>query len=166
MVGAGDTSDRGILSTTLHADGQNAKALFTAAPGTGLGRTEHISKEAIDTGRVHFRMDGKTVFTNGVSRMSEVLFATLEKHGLTMDDLDLLIPHQANLRMLEAIIKKTGFPAEKAFVNVVDYGNMASACLPVALDQARQQGRVADGELCLLVAFGSGFVWGSAMLRM
>jgi 3-oxoacyl-[acyl-carrier-protein] synthase-3 len=82
-----------------------------------------------------------------------------------MDDIDLLIPHQANLRMLEAIIEQTGFPRDKTFVNVVDYGNMASACLPVALDQARQQQVIRDGSLVLMIAFGSGFVWGSALVR-
>jgi 3-oxoacyl-[acyl-carrier-protein] synthase-3 len=165
VVGPSPDPARGILSTTLHADGRDAKALFTAAPGTALGRAEHITHEDLESGRVHFRMDGKTVFQNGVRRMSEVLFATLERHGLTMDDIDLLIPHQANLRMLEAIIQQTGFPREKTFVNVVDYGNMASACLPVALDQARQQQVIRDGSLVLMIAFGSGFVWGSALVR-
>jgi 3-oxoacyl-[acyl-carrier-protein] synthase-3 len=155
-----------ILSTILHADGTGAKALYTAAPGSGLGRKEHVTKDDIDAGRVHFRMDGKTVFENGVARMSEAVFESLRVNGLTMDDIDVLIPHQANLRMLEAIVAKTGFPQAKAFSNVEEYGNMASACLPVALDQARRSGRVRPGSLVLLVAFGSGFVWGSALLRM
>ncbi len=166
VVGPSDDRGGGILSTILHADGSGAKALYTAAPGSGLGRKDHIIKDDIDSGRVHFRMDGRTVFENGVLRMSEVLFESMEANDLTMDDIDLLIPHQANLRMLEAIIEKTGFPQEKTFINVVDHGNMASACLPVALDQARRNGRISDGNLVQLVAFGSGFVWGSALLRM
>ena len=166
VVGPSDDENPGILSTLLHADGTGAKALYTAAPGSALGRTEHITKEDIDAGRVHFRMDGKAVFENGVARMSEAVFESFEVNGLTMDDLDLLIPHQANLRMLEEIVRKVNAPREKVFVNVEKYGNMASACLPIAFDQARTSGRAAGGSLVLLVAFGSGFVWASALLRM
>ncbi|HUT34201.1 MAG TPA: 3-oxoacyl-[acyl-carrier-protein] synthase III C-terminal domain-containing protein [Planctomycetota bacterium] len=98
--------------------------------------------------------------------MSEAIIESLETTGLTFDDLALLIPHQANLRMLEEIVRRVGAPQDKVFVNVEEYGNMASACLPIALDQARRQGRAPEGALVLLVAFGSGFVWASALLRM
>jgi len=166
LVGPSDDRQEGIVSTILHADGSGAEALYTAAPGSALGRMEHITKDDIDAGRVHFRMDGRAVFENGVEKMSGAVFESLEKNGLSLDDVDLLIPHQANLRMLEAIVAKVGIPQEKVFVNVEEYGNMASACLPVALDQARSQGTIREGSLVLLVAFGSGFVWGSALLRM
>jgi len=166
VVGPADDPETGILSTILHADGSGAKALYTAAPGSALGRTEHITKDDIDAGRVHFRMDGKAVFENGVARMSEAVLESLEVNRLTMDDIDVLIPHQANLRMLEAIVAKVAAPREKVFVNVEEYGNMASACLPIALDQARKGGMAAPGKRVLLVAFGSGFVWASALLRM
>lgn len=166
VVGPSDNEQTGILSTILHADGSGAKALYTAAPGTALGRMQTVTKEDIDAGRIHFRMDGKAVFENGVAKMSEAVFEALEVNGLTLDDIDLLIPHQANLRMLEAIVERVQAPQEKVFVNVQEYGNMASACLPIALDQTRKSGRVTDGSLVLLVAFGSGFVWASALLRM
>jgi 3-oxoacyl-[acyl-carrier-protein] synthase-3 len=166
VVGPADGGDGAIRSTILHADGTGAKALYTAAPGSALGRKEHVTKEDIDAGRVHFRMDGKAVFENGVAKMSAAVAESLEVNGLTMDQVDVLIPHQANLRMLEAIVERTGFPREKVFCNVEEYGNMASACLPIALDQARTQGMVCAGSLVLLVAFGSGFVWGSALVRM
>jgi len=166
VVGRTDAPERGILSTILHADGSGAKALYTAAPGSGLGRKQHIAAEDISTGRVHFRMEGKVIFENGVTRMSEAIFESLAANGLTLQDIDALIPHQANLRMLEAILQRTGFPREKVHVNVVDYGNIASASLPIALDEARHSGLAREGSLCLLVAFGSGFVWGSALLRM
>jgi 3-oxoacyl-[acyl-carrier-protein] synthase-3 len=166
VVGPSDDDRPGILSTILHADGSQADALITRAPGSALGRQEHITHEDIDAGRVHFRMDGKRVFENGVAKMSEAVFESLERNGITMDDVDVLVPHQANLRMLEAIIERTGFPREKVFVNVEDHGNMASACLPVAIDEARQAGMIKRGSLVMLVAFGSGFVWGSALLRM
>lgn len=166
VVGPAEDDRAGILSTILHADGRGAKALYTAAPGSALDRTEHITKDDIDAGRVHFRMDGKQVFENGVARMSESVFESMEKNGVSMDQIDVLVPHQANLRMLEAIVAKTGFPQEKVYVNVPEYGNIASASLPIALDEARRCGMVKPGSLVLLVAFGSGFVWGSALVRM
>ena len=85
---------------------------------------------------------------------------------MTLDDIDVLVPHQANLRMLEAIVQRVGIPQEKVFVNVEEYGNVASASLPIALNEARQSGMITDGSLVMLVAFGSGFVWASALLRM
>jgi 3-oxoacyl-[acyl-carrier-protein] synthase-3 len=166
VVGPSEDERKGILSTILHADGAGAKALYTAAPGSALWRMEHITKDDIDAGRVHFRMDGRAVFENGVARMSEAVLESLKVNSLTLDGIDVLVPHQANLRMLEAIVARIGAPAGKVFVNVQEYGNMASACLPIALDQARKSGLARDGSLVLLVAFGSGFVWGSALVRL
>jgi 3-oxoacyl-[acyl-carrier-protein] synthase-3 len=166
VVGPSDDAGRGILGTVLHADGRHAKALYTAAPGSALGRPEHITKDDIDAGRVHFRMHGKTVFEHGVARMSEVALEVLKANGLTLDDVDAFIPHQANLRMLEAIVANLGLPKEKVFINVQEYGNIASASLPIALFEARQAGLVKPGALVLLVAFGSGFVWAAALARM
>lgn len=166
VMGPCDDDKRGVLWTGIHADGRGAKALYTAAPGSALGRMEHITKEDVDAGRVHFRMDGKAVFENGVAGMTDAAFEALKATNLTMNDVDVLIPHQANLRMLETVVKKTGTPKEKVFINVEDHGNIASACLPIALDEARKQGMVSSGKLVLLVAFGSGFVWGSALVRM
>ena len=111
-------------------------------------------------------MDGKAVFENGVAKMSQAVLDAFAANGISFDDLDMLIPHQANLRMLEAIVEKVSAPQEKVFSNVDKLGNMASACLPVALDQARKEGKVKENDLVLLVAFGSGFVWGSALMRM
>ena len=125
-----------------------------------------MTKEDIDAGRVHFRMDGKAVFENGVRRMSEAVLESLQVNGLALNDIDVLVPHQANLRMLEAILERTGMPREKVFVNVEEYGNVASASLPIAFDEARRSGMIRPGSLVLMVAFGSGFVWGSALLRM
>ncbi len=168
---AGDGSASGndaprIVSTILHADGSQAKALYTAAPGTALDRMKHIEEDDVPSGRVHFRMDGKAVFENGVEKMSEVAVEMLESRGLKVDDIDALVPHQANLRMLEAIVERTGFPREKVFVNVEEYGNIGSASLPISFDEARKSGMIEPGKLVLLVAFGSGFVWGSALVRM
>lgn len=166
VMGPCDDPKRGVLWTGIHADGRGAKALYTAAPGSALGRMDHITKDDVDAGRVHFRMDGKAVFENGVAGMTGAAFEALEGAGLKLSDVDVLIPHQANLRMLETVVQKTGMPKEKVFLNVEDHGNIASACLPIALDEARKQGMVTDGKLVLLVGFGSGFVWGSALVRM
>ena len=166
VVGPTADPDTGIRSTILHADGSLAKALYTAAPGSAQGRMDMISDEDLSAGRVHFRMDGKAVFENGTRGMTNAAFESLEANGLSLDDIDLLVPHQANLRMLEAVVEMIGIDPEKVFVNVEEYGNMASACLPVALDQARRQGRCKEGDVVLLVAFGSGFVWGSALLKL
>lgn len=165
VVGPSPDGHRGILSTILHADGQYAKALYTAAPGSGLGRKQHVTPDDIEAGRVHFRMDGKTVFQNGVDKMSDAIGEVLRVNGLTLDDVDVLVPHQANLRMLEAIVARVGIPREKVYVNVEDYGNIASASLPIALDESRQTGMIHSGSLVVLVGFGSGFVWGSALVR-
>jgi 3-oxoacyl-[acyl-carrier-protein] synthase-3 len=166
VVGPSAGGPAGILSTILHADGRYAKALYTAAPGSGLGRKQHVTKEDIDAGRVHFRMDGKAIFTNGVEKMSSAVAESLAANGLSLDQIDVLVPHQANLRMLEEIVARVGIPREKVFVNVEEYGNIASASLPIAFHEARQAGLIAAGRLVLLVAFGSGFVWGSALVRM
>jgi len=166
VVGPSDDEQASIVSTILHADGTHAKALYTAAPGTGQGKMDFVDQSDVDEGRVHFRMDGRTVYENGVAGMASAANESLEANGLTLDDIDILIPHQANMRMLEAVVEKIGIELEKVFINVENYGNMASACLPIALDQARKAGRANPGDTVLLVAFGSGFVWASALLRM
>jgi 3-oxoacyl-[acyl-carrier-protein] synthase-3 len=166
VVGPSDAPGRGILSAELHADGSYAKALYTAAPGTALGRTEHVVAEDVACGRVHFRMDGKAVFQHGVEKMSAAIGECLQANGLTLADLDVLIPHQANLRMLEAIVGRVGIARERVFVNVEDYGNIASASLPIAFNEARRSGMIKPGSLVLLVAFGSGFAWGTVLVRM
>jgi 3-oxoacyl-[acyl-carrier-protein] synthase-3 len=163
VVGPSPDGCRGIVSTTLHADGRCAKALYTAAPGSALGRMAYVTKDDIDAGRIHFRMDGKAVFQNGVEKMSEAIFECLRLNGLTLDEIDVLVPHQANLRMLEAIVQRVGIPQSKVYVNVEEYGNIASASLPIALHEARQCGMIQSGNRVLLVAFGSGFVWGSSL---
>jgi 3-oxoacyl-[acyl-carrier-protein] synthase-3 len=111
-------------------------------------------------------MNGKLVFQNGIEKMTGVIAELLEKSGLEQDDIDLIVPHQPNLRMLEEIIARSGIPQEKFFINVKEYGNMASATLPIALDQARRSGRIAEEDLVLLVGFGAGFSWGAALVRM
>jgi len=166
VIGPCDNPEKGIRSASLHADGTGAKCLYTAAPGSASGKMCTVDKGDIDAGRIHFRMDGKAVFENGVAGMSSGIRECLEVNGITLDDVDVFIPHQANLRMLEAIMQEVGLPIDRVFINVQEYGNMASACLPIALDQARKRGVVKPGSLVLLVGFGSGFVWASSLVRM
>ncbi|MHC4740611.1 MAG: 3-oxoacyl-ACP synthase III family protein [Planctomycetota bacterium] len=166
VIGPAENDETGIISTHLHADGTGAKALYTAAPGSASGKMCTVDKDDIDAGKIHFRMDGKAVFENGVAGMSKGIHECLEANGLTLNDIDVFIPHQANLRMLETIVENVGLPLDKVFVNVHEYGNMASACLPIAFDQARKKGMVEPGSLVLLVGFGSGFVWASTLVRM
>ena len=166
VVGPTDVAGKGIQSVIVHADGRHAKALWTAAPGCAAGRSKHVTHEDIDAGRVYERMEGKIVFANGVEKMSGVIQELLDAHSLTIDDIDRVVPHQPNLRMLEEVVRCTGFPQEKFFINVVEYGNIASASTPVALDQARRAGLIRDGDLIILVGFGGGFSWGAALVRM
>ncbi|MBN1306651.1 MAG: ketoacyl-ACP synthase III [Chitinispirillaceae bacterium] len=166
VVGPSDDPDRGIKTTFLHAEGAKARALYTAAPGTALGKMSFLDKDDIDTGRIYFRMIGKEVFENGVARMCEGIEEILAANNIGYDDIDLIVPHQPNLRMLEAIIERSKIPLDKIILNVDKLGNIASACLPIALDQARKEGRIKPGDLILLVGFGSGFVWGSMLVRM
>jgi 3-oxoacyl-[acyl-carrier-protein] synthase-3 len=97
--------------------------------------------------------------------MSDAVVECLKLNGLALEQIDVLVPHQANLRMLEAIVERVGIPREKVYANVEEYGNIASASLPIAFHEARQAGMIRPGSLVILVAFGSGFVWGSALLR-
>lgn len=166
VLGPSDSPDVGIQSTLLNADGTMAKVLFTEAPGTANNKMVFVDKDDVDAGKVNFRMDGRKVFENGVARMCEAAAEILRKNNLTLADVDLLIPHQPNLRMIEAIVENTRIADKNIFVNVEKFGNMASACLPVALDQARKQGRIKPGDTVLLVAFGSGFVWAAMLVRM
>jgi len=166
VVGPCDDPAGGVRFISLYSDGTKAKTLFTEAPGTALGKMQFVDHEDVEKGRVCFRMNGREVFENGVARMCELVEEAFRKNNIGFDDIALLLPHQPNLRMIEAIIEKCSVPLDKIFINVEKYGNMASACLPVALDQARRQGRIKAGDLVLAVAFGSGFVWSSMLVRM
>ena len=166
VVGPSDDPDRGIKTTFLHAEGAKAKLLYTAAPGTALRKMSFVDKNDIDNGSVYFRMNGKGVFESGVARMCEGIEEIFAANNIGYDDIDLVVPHQPNLRMLEAIIAQGKIPSEKIFINVEQLGNIASANLPIALDQARREGRIKPGDLIIMVGFGSGFVWSSMLVKM
>lgn len=153
--------DRGILSTFLAADGNLGDLLYQ--PGGGSLRP--ASHETVD-GRMHvIRMAGNKVFPHAVRKMSDAADKVLERAGIPKDKLDLLIPHQANSRIIEAIGRHFDLPIEKVFVNIHKYGNTSAATIPIALDEAVRTGRIKTGDIVLLVAFGAGFTWGAVLIR-
>lgn len=152
----------GVLSCHLHSDGNLWELIHCPGggtvdpcnPGTSSVRTNYI------------RMAGNETFKHAVTRMAEVCQEVLEHNGVTVADVDLFIPHQANQRIVNAVGKRLGIPAGKVFVNLERYGNTSAASVPIALAEAREKGLYSRGDLVLLVAFGGGLTWGSALLRM
>jgi 3-oxoacyl-[acyl-carrier-protein] synthase-3 len=152
---------RGIISSFIRSDGTLAELLWR--PGGGLKVPFDI---AMLDEKSHFvKMAGSEVFKAAVRSMAEAADQALIRAGLTSDDIDLLIPHQANIRIIEATARYAKIPMDKVYVNVDRYGNMSSATVPIALDEAIEQGRVKQGDKILLVAFGAGFTWASAVIR-
>ncbi len=160
-----DTS-KGILSTHLHSEGQHAEELSLIAPGMGTRWVTDIIKEN-DPNDVSYYpyMNGQFVFKNAVVRFSEVIMEGLMANKLTKEDIDLFIPHQANLRISQFVQRKFGLGDDKVYNNIMKYGNTTAASIPIALTEAWEQGKVKEGDLVVLAAFGSGFTWGSVIIR-
>jgi 3-oxoacyl-[acyl-carrier-protein] synthase-3 len=154
-------SGRGILSSHLRSDG-NLACLLSRPAG---GAIEPITHEVIDTGRHLVHMNGREVFKNAVRSMAEACDFALQQAGMTADEIDLLVPHQANIRIIEATAKYAGVDMKKVYVNCDRYGNMSSASIPVGLDEAQEQGLIGPGAKVLTVAFGAGLTWGAMVLR-
>jgi 3-oxoacyl-[acyl-carrier-protein] synthase-3 len=152
---------RGLLSTYLKSDGRLAPLLYRP----GGGSSDPISEKVVCERSHYMKMAGREVFKAAVRAMAEACDEALTRAGVTSDQIDLLIPHQANLRIIDATAKHAGIPMSKVMVNLDRYGNTSSASIPLALDQAVAEGRVGPGSLVLLVAFGAGFTWGSAVVR-
>lgn len=163
VVGRAEAGQQGILSTHLHAEGTYAEELYCIAPSSS-GK-ERISQELIDRGEFFLKMNGNTVFKHAVVRFMEVIQEALAFNQLSKEDIDLLVPHQANLRISQYIQQKLELPDEKVFNNIMHLGNTTAGTIPIALSQAWEQGRIKEGDLLCLAAFGSGFTWASAMLR-
>jgi 3-oxoacyl-[acyl-carrier-protein] synthase-3 len=162
VVKRSNGSGRGILSSHLQSDGKLADLLNRP----GGGAVDPVSQSMLDEGRHLMKMQGREIFKNAVRNMAEACELALQKAGMTADDIDLLVPHQANIRIIEATAKYSGIPMEKVFVNVNKYGNMSSATVPIALDEAIEQGRAGPGSHILTVAFGAGLTWGAMTLRL
>lgn len=152
---------RGLISSFLRSDGTLAELLWR--PGGGAAWPFDLT--VLDEKAHYLKMAGREVFKAAVRSMAEAADQALLRAGLTGRDIDLFIPHQANIRIIEATARYADIPMEKVFVNVDRYGNMSSATVPVALDEAVEQGRLGPGSNVLLVAFGAGFTWASAVLR-
>ncbi len=163
VLTASDDEERGVLSAHIHADGRHAEVLWGEAGSSR--KNPRISVEDIEAGRHYPIMDGKEVFKHAVTRMPEAVAQALEANNLSVDDIDLLIPHQANLRISQMVQRRLGLPDEKVFNNIQRYGNTTAATLPIALAEAIREGRLERGDLLALAAFGSGFTWGSALVR-
>ena len=163
VLGATEDSARGILACDLHADGHHAEQLWVEGPGS-LVRPERWAQEQAE-GRYWLKMDGREVFRHAVVRMPESVRAVLARSGFEPAAIKLLIPHQANLRISEAVQKELGLRDDQTYNNIQRYGNTTAATIPIALDECARSGRLTPGDLVVLTAFGSGFVWGSVALR-
>ncbi|MFC6999884.1 3-oxoacyl-ACP synthase III family protein [Rufibacter roseus] len=158
-----DSLDKGILSTHLHAEGEFAEELAATMPSSNL--PERLTHEMIDNGSIYPYMNGSTVFKHAVTRFPEVIMEALDQNGYTSADIDLVVPHQANLRIIQFIQQKMQLSEEKVFSNIQKYGNTTAASVPIAFSEAFEEGRVKEGDLVCLAAFGSGFTWASALIR-
>lgn len=161
-----ENNSKGILSTHLHSQGEHAKELVLLAPGMGTRWVNDILKDNDPNDESYFPyMNGQFVFKNAVVRFSEVIMEGLVKNGLEVSDIDMLIPHQANLRIAQFIQKKFKLEDRQVFNNIQKYGNTTAASIPIALTEAWEEGKIKTGDLVVLAAFGSGFTWGSVIIR-
>ena len=163
VLQATEDPDRGILSTHLHAQGDHAEILWCDASASV--RHPRITAEDLEAGRHYPRMEGREVFKHAVQRMPEVVEEALSAHGLTSEAIDLLIPHQANLRISQMVQRRLGLEDHQVFNNIQRYGNTTAATIPIALAEAVREGRLHRGDLLCFCAFGSGLTWGSALVR-
>lgn len=162
-----DDNVQGILATNMHSEGQYADELCTKFPGTKYGWSVRLKNEpdAIPDEEIYPHMNGNFVFKHAVTRFPETIHEALEKAGKKVEDLDLLIPHQANKRIAQYVQQQLGLPDEKVMVNIEKYGNTTAASIPIALSEAIEEGRMRRGDLVCLSAFGSGFTWGSVLFE-
>jgi len=159
---AGDDG-RGVLAWVLHSDGAHARELMCEAPTSLVpGR---VTQEMVAEGRHYPRMNGRQVFKHATTRFPEVILEVLERCGHTLADVKLIVPHQANQRISDAVAERLGVPAAMVFQNIERTGNTTAASIPIALTQARDQGRFGPGDLVVLAAFGGGFAWAATALR-
>ena len=160
VIGVGDESHR-ILASHLGADGRHSTLIELPAGGSRIPTTAETLEQRLQ----FLRVKGNEVFKLGVRGMADACVKVLTEAGVSAPEVDLLIPHQANIRIIEATAKRLEVEPERVFINIDRYGNTSSASVPIAVDEAVQQGRLKDGDLLLLVAFGGGLTWGSTLIR-
>ncbi|HLT06136.1 MAG TPA: beta-ketoacyl-ACP synthase III [Cyclobacteriaceae bacterium] len=163
VVQSVEPDNYGILSTHLHADGDYAEELYVKDPGSS--RQERLSPALIESGSFNMKMNGSAVFKHAVDKFQSVIQEALRHNGKIPRDIDLLVPHQANLRISKFVQEKLELPDEKVFNNIMYYGNTTAATIPIALSEAWEQRKLKEGDLVCLAAFGSGFSWASALLN-
>jgi len=164
ILEATEEKDKGILSTHLHSQGEFADVLCIREPGSGRKSSIYPDMH-LDHENIHPYMDGQLVFKNAIKRMPEVTMEALAKNNLTTEDIDMFLPHQANLRISQMVQKFLRLPDEKVYNNIQKYGNTTAATLPILLSDLWEQGRIKEGQLFALAAFGSGFTWASTLIR-
>ncbi len=152
---------KGILATKIRSDGRYEEQLYAPGGGTKLGTTH----DTIDNRLHFFKMKGNELFKVAVRSMADISAEMLEKAGFTVDDVDLVIPHQANQRITDAVASRLNVPEEKVYSNIAFHGNTSSASIPIALDECLESGRIKEGSLVLLTAFGGGVTWGGTVIR-
>jgi 3-oxoacyl-[acyl-carrier-protein] synthase-3 len=152
---------KGILATKIRSDGRYEEQLYAPGGGTKLGTTH----ETIDNGDHFFKMKGNELFKVAVRSMADISAEMVEKAGYTVEDVDLVIPHQANQRITDAVASRLGVPDEKVYSNIAEHGNTSSASIPIALDECLESGKIKEGSLVLLTAFGGGVTWGGTLIR-
>ncbi len=161
-----ENTDKGILSTHLHSEGEHAEELALVAPGMGKRWVTDIIRDNDPEDESYYpHMNGQFVFKNAVVRFSEVINEGLQTNNLQVSDIDMLIPHQANLRISQFIQQKFQLTDDQVYNNIMKYGNTTAASIPIALTEAWEQGKIKEGDLVVLAAFGSGFTWASAIIR-
>jgi 3-oxoacyl-[acyl-carrier-protein] synthase-3 len=163
ILGPTDDETRGVRAVRTHADGNYAEKLW--APSPACINNPFISKQDIDDGLVRPFMEGREVFRHAVTRMPQAIMEVLEESGHTLDEVDMVIPHQANLRIAEMVARKLDISEDRMYNNIMRYGNTTAASIPIALSEAVDEGKIERGDLVAFTAFGSGFTWGGALVR-
>jgi len=155
------SKEKGILATKIRSDGRYEEQLYAPGGGTRYG----TSHETIDKRMHYFKMKGNELFKVAVRSMADISAEVIQKAGLTIDDIDLVIPHQANQRITDAVAQRLGVPQEKVYSNIAYHGNTSSASIPIAIDECIQSGKIHEGSTVLLTAFGGGVTWGATIVK-
>ncbi len=155
----------GILSTHLHSDGRFAEELYVKDPGSSRPQKERQPEQFLDTSGFKVYMNGNLVFKHAVVRFMEVINEALAANNMKKEDIDLLVPHQANLRISQYVQEKLNLPDDKVYNNIMRYGNTTAASIPIAMSEAWAEGKIKENDVICLAAFGSGFTWASALIR-
>ena len=164
VITRSDDKNKGILTTHMHADGRHVKELWCEDPGSR--RDPRLTPELLETDAIWPYMNGRYVFKHAVTRFPEVIIEAFQAMGLDKNTVDLVIPHQANQRITDAVRQRLELREEQVYSNIAKYGNTTAASIPIAMSEALDEGRIKEGSLVCLAAFGSGFTWAAALVRL